>query len=533
MNTVSLHPASSQPLFTKEGYQEPLLSPEAYEVDSQALLFCGGSSAEVEEPAAEAGKIDALLAGLQLELSEEADLPACKRSAEAMALPVWRERSSRREGLEYAHPAEHADVRGKTDAELGERWGWLSKHRGRGLSARDEAVQREVYARCLGMADLYGLDLDPRGSAFMREALREMGCRSDIARHIAVLFELMVTNERMALRLSAADARTLYGWSRSAWWAAVAWLESRGVLRRVRGLKKSEHGFSPVQTDTNLYALGPWWFEAKGKDPTPLQKAQGLFAKLETGQPNRGSMAGHHDMLNEQKARRREMNQESRDRNRKRHHDLPAKATTSSSVVLEAEILARRRQSREQEAAQVRATARAQAMLRGEDIGLGEPRPMAAPEPPEVTAKAEAAAQEDVSERNRGQRPRNERLRLETRALLEASRCRYIELPSGHRTAIPKGKNEGNLNLTREAKPSRKPPPPSPEQRPPQRAEPIPRAEAGDNESTKQFLCVRAWALDGRACSQASQSAPKSQGPRGPDFFREAFTSLYGRQMPD
>jgi len=148
-----------------EGYQEPLLPPEEFEVDGQTRLFSGGSIAPAKpEPEASAEEVDALLAKLQRALPfEDGDkLPDCKRSAEELSLLTWQEKSTRREDETFEHPPElDAELRGMSDPKLGEAWGWMSKRRYRGLSDRDLAVQREVYARSLGMLDLYGLDRQP------------------------------------------------------------------------------------------------------------------------------------------------------------------------------------------------------------------------------------------------------------------------------------------------------------------------------------------------------------------------------------
>ncbi len=526
--------ASVRVEFAPEGFQEPLLPPEDFEVDDQTLLFCGGSTAEVEDALEEKpGETDVLLAKLQRALPFEAGLPACKRSAESQALPTWRERSTRREDEAFAHPPEHADLRGMPDAKLGELWGWMSKHRGRGLSARDEAVQREVYARSLGMLDLYGLDWAQGGSAYLREALRKLGTRSEIARTIVALFELMVQRERMALRLSGPDARTLCGWSLSAWWAAVARLEDLGVLRRVGGLKKSEHGEAPVQVDTNLYVLGPWWFASEGKEPTPLQTVLGLFAQRETRQPNREAARAHHRLLQQRKERRRASNTTNRDRNRRRHHDLPPKAVTSKAVLRETEALARRRQARDEAQKRGRDRARVQAMLRGASFGLGEHQADPPPCPSVSSEAAERAAQSLVRLTNSGLRPNSELLHQESRTLKDALEDLEIELPSGNRSALPKGKTEGNFVFTRETTPNLKRTSARLEQPPPESTATTSVAKASDKSGKPSPLRDRARALDGRKPTWRQGPPPKSGGKTVIDQIRDMYQKLYGNQMPE
>lgn len=531
--------------FTPEGYQEPLLEPEAYEVDDQTLLFCGGSVAELEDDAEDAeepkatGETDALLAELQEALPfktgkpGEENLPACKRSAESQALPTWQERSTRREGDAFEHPPEQADVRGLSDAALGERWGWLSKHRGRGLSARDEAVQREVYARCLGVPDLYGLDWNQAGSAYLRETLRKLGSRSEVARTIVALFELMASRGRIALRLSAPDARMLFGWSLSTWWAAVARLEDLGMLCRVKSIKACEHGASPVQADTNLYVLGPWWFASAGKDPTPLQTVLGLFAQRETRQPSAEAARAHHRLLLQRKERRRENNTVNRDRNRRRHHDLPAKATTTKTVLREAEAIAKRRQALEEKRSQGRDQARAKAMLRGESFGLGESRPALPPVPTEPSAAAEAAAQAHVSLRNSGLRAAGQQLHRESRVLCAGLLDSQFELPSGFRSAIPKGKNAGKNSIADEPRPKPKPASPRPEARPPDAPEALPRTKAGDRSGQDEPLRVRTQALEGKVRTRRLPSVAKTPRTTLPEQLRAMYSMLYGGRMPE
>ena len=531
--------------FTREGYQEPLLEPEAFEVDDQTLLFCGGSVAELEDDTEDAaepkatGETDALLAELQEALPfklgkpGEENLPACKRSAESQALPTWQERSTRREGDAFEHPPEQSDVRGLSDAALGERWGWLSKHRGRGLSARDEAVQREVYARCLGVPDLYGLDWNQAGSAYLRETLRKLGSRSEVARTIVALFELMVSRGRIALRLSAPDARMLFGWSLSTWWAAVARLEDLGMLCRVKSIKSGEHGASPVQADTNLYVLGPWWFASAGKDPTPLQTVLGLFAQRETRQPSADAARAHHRLLLQRKERRRESNTVNRDRNRRRHHGLPAKATTTKTVLREAEAIAKRRQALEEKRSQGRDQARAQAMLRGESFGLGESRPALPPTPAEPSGAAEAAAQAYVSLRNSGLRAAGALLHRESRALCAGLVESQFELPSGFRSAIPKGKNAGKKSIADEPRPQPKPTPPRPESQPPDAPETLPRTKAGDRSGQDESLRVRTQALEGKVRTRRLPSVAKTPRATLPEQLRAMYSMLYGRRMPE
>ncbi|MBV1862578.1 MAG: hypothetical protein KUG77_29420, partial [Nannocystaceae bacterium] len=391
----------------------------------------------------------------------------------------------------------------------------------------------EVYARCLGVPDLYGLDWNQAGSAYLRETLRKLGSRSEVARTIVALFEQMASRGRIALRLSAPDARMLFGWSLSTWWAAVARLEDLGMLCRVKSIKSGEHGASPVQADTNLYVMGPWWFASAGKDPTPLQTVLGLFAQRETRQPSAEAARAHHRLLLQRKERRRENNTVNRDRNRRRHHDLPAKATTTKTVLREAEAIAKRRQALEEKRSQGRDQARAKAMLRGESFGLGESRPALPPAPTEPSAAAEAAAEAHVSLRNSGLRAVGAQLHRESWVLCAGLSDSQFELPSGFRSAIPKGKNAGKKSIADEPRPSPKPAPPRPESPPPETTSAFSSSEAGDKSGQDDPLRVRTRALEGKVRTRRLPSAAKIPQTTLPEQLRAMYSMLYGGRMPE
>lgn len=511
----SAHPNS----FSREGYQEPLLPSEEYEVNGQTLLLCGGTTASVsasedEEEPDPSGEVDALLAELQCPLPLEGDhqLPACKRSAESQALPTWHQRSTRREDLVFEHPPEHADLRRLGDQALGARWGWVSKHRGRGLSSRDEAIQREVYARCLGVHDLYGLDWSPRASASNIEALRAMGCGGPIARDVMALLELTIARGRMGLRLSAPEARTVLTWSISGWWKAIARLEELGVLVRVGSIKVNEDGPAPVQTDSNIYVLGPWWFEGI-EGVTPLESALGLLAKRE-GKPTRAAKVVHERVMGLRRGRRRAHSTITRDRNRRRHHGLEPRATSTAAVIVEADRLARKRgaEIEAQRAAQDRE--RGRALMEGRGVTLRESRadvPLDVPS----SQEAEAAAVAHVEAENRGDPRGAGSLRRAVRTLGEA-RDSQDELPSTKWSAFPKGKIEGKLVLSRERDLAR--------ETSSTLDDPDLKTKAGDKSGQRNSsLGDRARALDGKA---------RDRRPSQDDaVFRDAFASLFGRSL--
>jgi len=344
---------------------------------------------------------------------------------------------------------------------------------------------------------------------------------------------LVASRGRIALRLSAPDARMLFGWSLSTWWAAVARLEDLGMLCRVKSIKSGEHGASPVQADTNLYVLGPWWFASAGKDPTPLQTVLGLFAQRETREPSAEAARAHHRLLLQRKERRRENNTVNRDRNRRRHHGLPAKATTTKTVLREAEAIAKRRQALEEKRSQGRDQARAQAMLRGESFGLGESRSALPPVPTEPSAAAEAAAQAHVGLRNSGLRAAGQQLHRESRVLCAGLLDSQFELPSGFRSAIPKGKNAGKKSIADEPRPKPKPASPRPEAQPPDAPDALPRTEAGDRSGQDESLRVRTRALEGKVRARVSERVPKVPGKTVSEQLRAMYSSIYGGQMPE
>ncbi|MGH1349170.1 MAG: hypothetical protein ACRBN8_47005 [Nannocystales bacterium] len=538
-----------------EGYQEPLLPLEEFEVDGQTRLFSGGSVAPAKpEPETPAEEVDALLAKLQRALPfEDGDkLPDCKRSAEELSLLTWQEKSTRREDETFEHPPElDAELRGMSDPKLGEAWGWVNKRRYRGLSARDLAVQREVYARSLGMLDLYGLDRQPAVSAMMTEVLRSQGCRSAVALYIVALLELMLVKGRWTLRLSASDAYTLKGCAASTWWAAVARLEEMGILQRMRSVKSGEHGPAPVQRSTNLYILGPWWTAgekdgsgAPKRGTTPLEQALGLLNKCIRREDSPAAAAAHRKTLAPRKARRRRRNEVNRDRNRKRHRGLPPRVTTTPDVVRAAEVLARARLAEEEAAVEAQSKQRAQALLRGDfdGLSLGEPPP-ALELPVWSSEAAEVAAAAQVGQANRGE-PEGAALRREVasirgvrRAVSEEPRSQLVNCRPVSGRQSRRGRPKEKFVYTE--------PGLSPEKRPSRNnnhlEQPPPHAQdradlttkAGDKSGSEHFLCVRARALDEVGPAKVFQHDEAPASLQEETFVRQAFEACFGREMPD
>ena len=550
VNNVTTPLASSQPS-NNEGLKASLFGSQAFEnADGQHELGFDDGKRPGAEPEVCGDAVDALLAELQSELSGEGDLPACKRQAESFAVPTWHERSERSHRLEFEQPLEFEALTSMPDKELSKNWGWTLKRRYRGLSKRDKAVQREVYARCLGHDDLYGRDLAPAASGPLRERVRKLGCRSGVALYIVGLVETAVTQGRMGLRLSAPEFRTLTGHTLSVWWYAVGKLESLGIIERVGAVKggTKRYGGAPVQKDTNLYVPGPWWFEAgKGETWSPLEAALGLFAKVRRLSSPKAirtaAKKAHEGLMGNRRKRRRETNTASRDRNRKRHHDLAPKVTSTPEVEAAADALAKRREAEAQAHEVEDARQRARALMRGESVPLGdaaEPQTPRAPQAAPDASKAEATAQAVVSLRNAGvkaKRSLGSILRHAVERLSAGSSPPTEDVVDVDVNCRPKfgrqsrrGRRKEELLSSVEPQPPPKAPLREPDRPPATLKTPVSRPGAGDKSGPEHPACVRARALDGKGTASAGAGLTGS-ALRGPEFFREAFAGLFGHAM--
>ena len=530
-----------------EGVLEAKGAPEP-EVASAPVLRSDDEAATLEQPASsptppsQLGEEPAVRAVQALVARLVEEQPDCKRTAEELSLSAWRTKSNRREGEAFALPPEFdVELRAMSDSELGIAWGWVTKHRYRGLSARDEAVQREVYARSLSIADLYGLARQPAVSAMLEETLRGQGCRSAIALYVCALLELMIAKGRLAVRISAAEAHVLKGCAASSWWAAIRKLQEMGILIRVRSSKPGAHGV-PVQRCTNLYQLGPWWFAGAlntGGDPipgtTPLELVVGLLGLVQRQKPSAAATAATERGLRGRRARRRSRNQASRDRNRRRYAALPPKVVTTREVERVVNGLARERQMQLEAAAASETRQRAQALLQGELAGVRVGEAGAAPEPLfEDTAPLEAAAVNQVARLNRGLAEGMELRR-------EVARRRGIRsLPSSHRSDIVNCRPESSRQSRRgklseknsiapplsERSITKTPLPQTSHERPPP-PDPHTPTKAGDKWGTSTV----ATRTDARALDEIARSAQRSD--RLVDTaIREAFAAMFGHDMP-
>lgn len=509
------------------------------------------SASEPDSEGGPGGEVDALLAELQTELLGERDLPACKRSAETFAVPTWHERSERSRREEFEQPPKFAPLTQMSDARLASDWGWVLKHRGRGLSKRDQAVQREVYARCLGAGDLVGLDLSKSGSGPLRELVRKRGCWSSVALGVMGLIETVLARGKMGLRLSAPDFHALTGHAKSTWWYAVKRLEALGIVQRVEAVKGDTQRFggAPVQRDTNLYVPGPWWFErSEGETWSPLEAALGLFAKVRRkpmpGRLGAATKRAHESLMNARRQRRRKMNQQSRDRNRKRLHNLPPKVASTAEVEAVADALAAKRQAEVEAQAAASARGRAQALMRGEPVAVGpevaaaEATPVPAPEVPEL----EEAAATAVKQANAGEKPKRSlggvfrrALGLLTGAPVPAPSSENVSHFNCHpslRRQSRRGRTKEEIISTAEPQPSPESPPPQPDAPPTLTKTPSRAPKFGDTSGPARPACDRARALDGRVLLKRASGEPKRSEPlRGPALFRQAFAELFGREL--
>lgn len=249
----------------------------------------------------------------------------CRRPIEEMTPRCWHERSERRKDIE--HPEGCGHVVEMTDPELARKLGWVLKNRARGLSALKLAILREWRGRALVYKDIYGYDRSrPHASAAIAEALRKEGIRGGVALLMVGLTELAITQGKNGFSLSAPQVHSLWGLSKSQWWAARSQLEALGAIETVNTKKQptrpqeDEHAetfdtektkTAPVQNDTNCYVPGPWLLAR-------LDSILGLFCRTVTKVQAKAKAIAHEVLMQMRRARARANNTYHRDRNRKR-----------------------------------------------------------------------------------------------------------------------------------------------------------------------------------------------------------------------
>jgi hypothetical protein len=247
--------------------------------------------------------------------------------------------------------------------------------------------------------------------------------------------------------------------------------------------------------------------------------------------------------MGNRRKRRRETNTASRDRNRKRVHNLPPKVTSTPELEAAVDALAKRRQAEVQAQEAEGARQRARTLMRGESVPLGdaaEPQgnraPLAAPD----ASKAEATAQAVVSLRNAGvkaKRSLGSILRHAVERLGAGSSPPAEDVVDVDVNCRPKfgrqsrrGRREEELLSSVEPQPPPKAPIPQPDRPPTTLKTPVSRPGAGDKSGPEHPACVRARALDGKGSDSAGTGLTDS-AMRGPEFFRQAFAGLFGHVM--
>ncbi len=231
------------------GVQWDLFSPDWLE-EAAATTGDGGDDEDAGEGSAE---LDEVLGDLQQSLGfggrSSYEVPELAQVAE---LPVDEDARAYVE-----HPDGFGFVREMTNPELADRLGWLYKHRGRGLSELDVAVQREWTARALGVGYFYGRDRDP---ALPPQLVELVGRRAPVRRLVLAVLCVSMLKRTNGVCISAPEAFMLWGVPASTWWNVIAWLEERGLLVRLRRWKNNaseRHTDAPVQLVANWYGPGP------------------------------------------------------------------------------------------------------------------------------------------------------------------------------------------------------------------------------------------------------------------------------------
>ena len=140
--------------------------------------------------------------------------------------------------------------------ELAERLQWVYEHRKRGLSPWDYAVQREwTQARSVN-AGWWLRSKAPRTLPTVPEALGRLVGNNKARRDVLGLVTQAARCGYLGVTGSGPDLAALLGCAVSTFWAAVAWLESRGLIVRMRRYKPGK-GKCPVGLNDNWYGPGP------------------------------------------------------------------------------------------------------------------------------------------------------------------------------------------------------------------------------------------------------------------------------------
>ena len=178
--------------------------------------------------------------------------PRGKRRPQAEAINVWV-----RSGRSRSHAGDPT-LEQLSDHELLKAALGVAKHRSRGLSERDHAVQREwAWARALPWWLVQALGAVSRATP-AEQAILAIARAGETAKRLVGL--VLAAHRRgyngVALSCTQAVAAGV-ATSRASWWRAVEWLQAAGVLARTLTWKdpRNNRSGAPVDRDRNHYAL--------------------------------------------------------------------------------------------------------------------------------------------------------------------------------------------------------------------------------------------------------------------------------------
>jgi len=196
---------------------------------------------------------------------ESERMPGQKDEAH-VGVPVWQVRSSRRDAPQFEHPPElDAQMRSLGDAALVEQWAKVAGLRRAERGERDEALEREVFARCLGYEELISLKQERWSlETVLEQWVHAANVPGGLAFEIVKMLRGVVVARRLALCVSNFKLEAFTSCSDKRWKTALKLLKAAGIVRRVQ--------FS--RTKPALLCPGPWWFEAKSVRGAPAEAGE-------------------------------------------------------------------------------------------------------------------------------------------------------------------------------------------------------------------------------------------------------------------
>lgn len=162
------------------------------------------------------------------------------------------------------------------DADLFERVAHVHARRGRGISASDWSAQRELEARSAGVGLLRALPNVELSRVYGGRELHRGVARARIVRALQIAdaqgwLGFYGSGERLADAL---------GFDAATWWRAVAWLEARGWLVRLRTYKSGKHSRTPIDLSRNWYGPGPRLLRWRDVYRSELSEDRALFLSV-------------------------------------------------------------------------------------------------------------------------------------------------------------------------------------------------------------------------------------------------------------